>query len=890
MTEGAIEVAPKGEKIRYGPVRNWGSGRSKIIYGTRQYRLNEVTNWTVVSHALEGAFAEALRRSQEMDDDEILQQRVLEAEEGDTFDVNFALEDAQDEVFLEELGTALSQGFAVEEFFDEALARTTVEVTEEEVIKVFHGTNGSSTRVATPSKRVTRAAAAIERQRLAAIREAQIEEDNGIRDELMRDDQDGEPGLALRQVTEEFKVEGLNPEMEVEPAVPLPNAESPIPPPMPSKEGQGLEGSQHADKKLTREQLEALCPRLDTDSETDSDEERDGNSTTSESMESRCSDIITTGLGLIEWAKVADLIEKAFEIINASRPAFWDEGNDMEGGTKRKMVNLAVALGHLVEDRWTEYGTWNEAQEFHEEDGDSTVRRRLRTVKDQWMEAQRVQRIMRTHDLESKVDKLGGAVARVAGKLQVGSVEENREALEAMKQLEKERIEEEKKRRSDKDAEEANRRHREVLKKQEEEKEEAAKIERIQKQKLELKEERRKNNDAILKVQVEIARKAEEQGNVEELAQAHAKMAEVLAVKAELAKEDNDQKETKWLVVKNGRTYKKVQVVTLMKGSYQIAIDKKIEYANKTNELLQQGSADLKFNTWRVREIQVRAREGDMYEIAWTLEGVEVNTTAEDAASRFFQYAAGALVGSTTIRCYPFIADVGVIVIKGVPKSAGVGEELYNAIKSENPDRKSFWGYSFPHRFAGSVKSPNTNVKLEVRSWKYAGDLLKGGLVVGGLRRTVELYQAGRHNGQQQQQHPPQTQSQSIQKTQTQTQGAWKNGRPGSTPPVTGSNTTPVNQRRGAHNTTPRSIVKCFNCGGLGHVKKYCNEGNKANARKLGCYNCEGVGHIESECNAPKKNKPYCPKCNGTTHYLDQCTSRRSWGGQSSQNRHSSPW
>ena len=119
----------------------------------------------------------------------------------------------------------------------------------------------------------------------------------------MRDNQDGEPGLALRQVTEEFKVEELNAEMEVEPAVPLSNVESPIPPlPLP-KEGQGLEGSQHADKKLTRKQLEALCPKLDTDSQPGSDKERDGGSTTSESMESRCSDIINTELGLIEWAR-----------------------------------------------------------------------------------------------------------------------------------------------------------------------------------------------------------------------------------------------------------------------------------------------------------------------------------------------------------------------------------------------------------------------------------------------------------------------------------------------------------------------------------------------------------------------------------------------------------
>ena len=89
-------------------MRNWGSGRSKIIYGTRQYRLNEVTNWVVVSHALENAFIEALRKSQEIQHDKSLQQKVLEAEEGDTFDISFTLKDAQDEAFLKELETALS--------------------------------------------------------------------------------------------------------------------------------------------------------------------------------------------------------------------------------------------------------------------------------------------------------------------------------------------------------------------------------------------------------------------------------------------------------------------------------------------------------------------------------------------------------------------------------------------------------------------------------------------------------------------------------------------------------------------------------------------------------------------------------------------------------------
>ena len=121
----------------------------------------------------------------------------------------------------------------------------------------------------------------------------------------MRDDQDEEPGLALQQAAEEFRLEEVSVEMEIEP-------------PVSTSSFKGLEDSQHADKKLTREQLEALCLKLDTTTKSDKGCESDSESVISDPMESRCSKLITTELGLIEWAKVADLIEKAFEIINAS--------------------------------------------------------------------------------------------------------------------------------------------------------------------------------------------------------------------------------------------------------------------------------------------------------------------------------------------------------------------------------------------------------------------------------------------------------------------------------------------------------------------------------------------------------------------------------------------
>ena len=33
-------------KIRYGPCTNWGQKKSTILFGTRQYTLDEATKWT----------------------------------------------------------------------------------------------------------------------------------------------------------------------------------------------------------------------------------------------------------------------------------------------------------------------------------------------------------------------------------------------------------------------------------------------------------------------------------------------------------------------------------------------------------------------------------------------------------------------------------------------------------------------------------------------------------------------------------------------------------------------------------------------------------------------------------------------------------------------------
>ena len=42
LSEGHIEVGTK--KIGYGPLKDWGTKKSRIIFEERQFKLNEVTN------------------------------------------------------------------------------------------------------------------------------------------------------------------------------------------------------------------------------------------------------------------------------------------------------------------------------------------------------------------------------------------------------------------------------------------------------------------------------------------------------------------------------------------------------------------------------------------------------------------------------------------------------------------------------------------------------------------------------------------------------------------------------------------------------------------------------------------------------------------------------
>lgn len=159
---------------------------------------------------MQGAFKEGLDRAQNIPDDVELQQKILEADEGETFDVYLTKEDAEDPAFIEGMKDNLSQGIPVEEYSDEELVRVICEEEEEEVVKVLVTKQGS-VRLSTPSKCQTRAMAReTERCRMEALKE-EMEVDNIIRQAL--NIEDPEPVSGLLAASQEFNVEGANPDM-----------------------------------------------------------------------------------------------------------------------------------------------------------------------------------------------------------------------------------------------------------------------------------------------------------------------------------------------------------------------------------------------------------------------------------------------------------------------------------------------------------------------------------------------------------------------------------------------------------------------------------------------------------------------------------------------------
>ena len=122
--ERLIEASDRRNRIRYGPVRDWGVRKSKVIFGTRQFRLSELTDWEVIRRVpgVEEACARAKARAEEMEADGSLQQRILEVEAlEEVVHLKFSGNELEYKMMMDELFQALSQGVATEEVVDETI-------------------------------------------------------------------------------------------------------------------------------------------------------------------------------------------------------------------------------------------------------------------------------------------------------------------------------------------------------------------------------------------------------------------------------------------------------------------------------------------------------------------------------------------------------------------------------------------------------------------------------------------------------------------------------------------------------------------------------------------------------------------------------------------------
>ncbi|KAL1847537.1 hypothetical protein VTK73DRAFT_10328 [Phialemonium thermophilum] len=82
---------------------------------------------------------------------------------------------------------------------------------------------------------------------------------------------------------------------------------------------------------------------------------------------------------------------------------------------------------------------------------------------------------------------------------------------------------------------------------------------------------------------------------------------------------------------------------------------------------------------------------------------------------------------------------------------------------------------------------------------------------------------------------------------------------------------------KNAGDVVERGLVKCHNCGELGHTSKHCTvERQESLLASIKCYNCDGEGHRVRDCPAPRVDKFTCKNCGKGGHKAADCPEPRS--------------
>ena len=135
-------------------------------------------------------------------------------------------------------------------------------------------------------------------------------------------------------------------------------------------------------------------------------------------------------------------------------------------------------------------------------------------------------------------------------------------------------------------------------------------------------------------------------------------------------------------------------------------------------------------------------------ELHWTIGPVAYSVSRKKVAKVFMEKVApSAFSENLTFVCHDLGQDAGVIVIKSVPViTLGYRNKCWNKLILANIGRlPENWGGERPPVRLGTKQNEGTGtVKLEVRSWVIAKDIIRLGVMVDGRVRKVEVYEPQR--------------------------------------------------------------------------------------------------------------------------------------------------